>query len=194
MGKSLTNYDPSQPAVDQVVGVVRHLEQRDEGVVSAGQENERDQIDSRHHTRSAENDARHRVRLRLVGHSDAAEGDIHGDDADNDEGVEPAGQSTHIDSPGELELPVVPVTEERSIDNMLLDLGESWVCRYKVVLAFIAETCQPPHMGGDAEPHLPDIHACCETAKSQQRVPGEVVVESCPEWVLIAMTPLEICC
>ncbi len=57
MDDSLANNDPSEPAVDQIAGVVRHLEKGDQGVVSACQEDERNQVHSRHDAASAKDNA-----------------------------------------------------------------------------------------------------------------------------------------
>lgn len=79
--------------------------------------------------------------------------------------METAGQRAHVDGARQLELPVVAVPKERRIDDVFLDLRESGMGRCEVALTVIVEACQSSHVAGEAKPHLPNVHECCEAAE-----------------------------
>ncbi|GMG30036.1 unnamed protein product [Aspergillus oryzae var. brunneus] len=99
MGKRLTDDDPGKPAVDQVIGVEGYLEQFDQGIVSAGQQHERNQIHRGHGAGAVSDDPSNRILLFLVRNSHNTNGHVHGDNADQDKGMEATGQGAHVDSP-----------------------------------------------------------------------------------------------
>lgn len=158
MGDRLQDDNASEPAVNQIEGVKRHLKQGDQGIVPAGHEHHRDKVHCGHGSGAVADQARNRGLLGPIGYCNNAKDDVHDDDAHQDEGMEPTGQRAHVDSSGELKLAVVAGTEQRGIDDMVVDFREHAVGVNEIPLAFIVETCQSPHMTGKTMPHLPDIN------------------------------------
>lgn len=181
MSQSLKDNDPSEPAMDQVESVERDVQKGDQRVVPPSQQDKGNQVHSGHGAGTVSDDTSNAIFLGLVRDGNNAKRYVHGDDTDEDKGVEAAGKRTHVDGPRQLELSVVSVSEQRGIDDMVLDLCEGPRRRHEVALLPIVEACQLPQIAREAEPCVPGEDDNHHQAKSHQGVTGEVIVKDLVE-------------
>jgi hypothetical protein len=139
MGKSLKNNDPSKPAMNQVHGVEGDSGKLDDRVVASSKKEERDHVDNRHNTCTAEKLAGALGEVTVI-NSPETESDVDGKVPHEEEGLQAARKSSNTDSGGHLELAVMARPEEGRIEAGLLEAGVPKVGDGKVSLCLVAET------------------------------------------------------
>ena len=97
VGNSLEHNDSSKPAMDQVHGVEGDTSELDDGVVASSQKEERDHVDDRHDTRTAE-ELTGALGVAAVVDLPDAETNVDSEVAHKEEGLEPAGKGSNSNS------------------------------------------------------------------------------------------------
>jgi hypothetical protein len=136
--KSLENHDTSKPAVNQVHGVEGDTGQLDDGVVATSEEEEGNHVHDRHDTGTAE-------KLASTGREAAVidlpetESNVGSKVANKQKALETAGQGSHVDGSGQLELAVMTSAPEGRIKARLLESGIPVVGNGEVALGIVVQ-------------------------------------------------------
>lgn len=184
MSQGFENNDPGEPAMNQVESIEWNLQKGNQGVVSPSQQDERNQVNGGHGASPVPDDPSDGIFLGSVGDGNNTQGHVHDNDTDEEEGVETAGESTHVDGPRQLEFPVVSIPEQRGVDNVVLDFCERPGGRHEIALMSIVEACQLSQMAGEAEPCFPGKNDDNHQAQGHEGVPCEVIVQDLIERIL----------
>lgn len=126
VAESLEYNDTSNPAVDQVHGVKGKVGKHDDWVVASCEQKERDAVHDRHDTGTvAEGAGNGCIVGVVVVDPPEAESNVGRKVAQQHEGLQTAGKGTDIDGGRNLELTVVPLSEEGGIEKMPAEVGEN---------------------------------------------------------------------
>lgn len=140
MDDCLGHHDPTEPAMDQVEVVERDVQQSNQGVVSSGHQDQRDEIDDSKTAGSIAEDAKHlHVGLTEVD-ADQAKGNIHAEDAGEKDGLEACGKHAEVQSRGEAKFPVVTFAKQRCVKDVFFEECEHRIGHHEVVLRRVVET------------------------------------------------------
>lgn len=136
--KSLEDHDTSEPAVNQVHGVEGDTGQLDDGVVATGQKEEGNHVHDSHDTGTAKELASTGREAAVIDLPET-ESNVGGKVANKQKALETAGQGSHIDGRGQLELAVMTSAPEGRIKARLLESGVPVVGDGEVALGVVVQ-------------------------------------------------------
>lgn len=139
VGNGFQDDDAAEPAVNEVVRVKAEAEEEDERVVAASQKEQRNHVHDGKNTSPVTGVIVPELRVAPFD-GDAAEGDLHGKVADEEEELKTARKDTHVGSGRELELAVVSLLPEGCRDEVTLDLGVGVIGNAEVSLFAVARS------------------------------------------------------
>lgn len=136
----LENDDSSEPTVDKVHGVEGDTSQLDDGVIAASKKEQGNHVDDSHDTRAAQK-LTSTSGIGAVVNPPHAESNVDTKVAEEEKGLQAAGQCANTDGGGKLELAVVTGAEEGSVQAVLLEGGIGPVGNGKVSLGLVVQAC-----------------------------------------------------
>lgn len=178
MGKGLEHHDATEPSVEEVESVKRHAEQRDERVISAGHQEERDHVDDGKITGPIPHQGRHARQGpgKVDGHD--AKGHIGREVADQKDQLHSRGQRPDVDGRAELKLAVVALAENGRVLHVLLeprvlvrDLGE-------IALLVVVDASHRPDVSNQQLRHPPGEKDDPDATQNQKQIVREHRVDN----------------
>lgn len=188
MGDGLEDDNAREPTMKEIQGIERQPQERNQGIVSTGQEDERNQVDGSHGAGSIPDDAGYGTFGLTEGSFNDAEGDIEGHQGRETDCLKTTRKGAHADGTGQLEFAVVSSAEQRGVDDMLLQPGHPVIPSSKVPLRIIVETGEASEVGGDANRRLPQEEKSGRSGHHRQGEMSVVELESVVERFLITAT------
>lgn len=177
MSQRLEHHNPTQPPMQQVPGIKRHAQQRNQRVIATGHQHQSHQIDRSHGPGPIAHHPRYGMLILPIRHRNHTNHHIHNHDAQNQKRMEATGQGPEIDGARQLQLLVVAVAEKGGVDDVVLEFGKGAVGGQEVALMGVGEGGETTQMGEEAMGELPAVDEGSEEAEDEDGDAGEVVVE-----------------